>query len=115
MATGNLAPGNTLQNVANLLRPALLIGFLVAIRRAEASPQSEAGTVEFERWRKLLLQASVPLTMAIATAYGVGFAVDQPILVTLVGLLVAAALLAFVLFRSPWRGEQQDQGTSGAA
>jgi hypothetical protein len=31
--TGNLAPGNTLQNVGNLLKPALLIGFLVASRR----------------------------------------------------------------------------------
>jgi len=25
--TGNLAPGNTIQNVGNLLKPALLIGF----------------------------------------------------------------------------------------
>jgi hypothetical protein len=33
-ATGNLAPGNSLQNISNLLRPALLIGFLAASRRA---------------------------------------------------------------------------------
>jgi hypothetical protein len=115
VATGNLAPGNTLQNVANLLRPALLIGFLVAMRRVEASHQSEAWTVEFERWRKPLLQASAPVTMAIATAYGVGFAVGQPFLVTLVGVLVSAAILAFVLIRSPWYGKRQDQGASGVA
>ena len=114
VATGNLAPGNTLQNVANLLRPALLIGFLVALRRVEASPQSEAGTVEFERWRKPFLQASAPVTVAIATAYGVGFAVGQPFLVSSAGVLVAATILAFVLIRSPWHGKKQDQGASGA-
>ena len=114
VATGNLAPGNTLQNVANLLRPALLIGFLAAIRRVEASPQSEAGTVEFDLWRKPFLQASAPVTVAIATAYGVGFAVGQPFLVSLAGVLVSAAILAFVLIRSPWHGKEQDQGASGA-
>jgi 4-amino-4-deoxy-L-arabinose transferase-like glycosyltransferase len=115
VATGNLAPGNTLQNVANLLRPALLIGFLVAMRRVEASHRSEAWTVEFERWRRPLLQASAPVTMAIATAYGVGFAVGQPLLLTLVGVLVSAVILAFVLIQSPWHGQEQDQGAGGAA
>ena len=115
VATGNLAPGNTLQNVANLLRPALLIGFLVAMRRVEASHQSEAWTVEFERWRKPLLQASAPVTMAIATGYGVGFAVGQPFLLTLAGVLVSAAILAFVLIRSPWHGKEPEQSASEAA
>ncbi len=82
VATGNLAPGNTLQNAANLLRPALLIGFLAASRRAERSPDSEAGTPAFERWRRPLLQASAPVTIVIATAYGIGFAVGQPLLAT---------------------------------
>jgi 4-amino-4-deoxy-L-arabinose transferase-like glycosyltransferase len=41
---GNLAPGNTIQNISNLLRPALLIAFLAASRRAERSPDSEAHT-----------------------------------------------------------------------
>lgn len=49
--TGNLAPGNTIQNVSNLLRPALLIGILVAARRAEAKPDSEVRTPEFDKWR----------------------------------------------------------------
>src|SRR5215212_2804492 len=46
--SGNLAPGNTLQNVGNLLKPALLIGFLAASRRAERSPDSEAHTPGFD-------------------------------------------------------------------
>jgi hypothetical protein len=49
--SGNLAPGNTIQNVSNLLRPALLIAFLAASRRAERSPDSEAQTAGFDRWR----------------------------------------------------------------
>jgi hypothetical protein len=39
--TGNLAPGNTIQNVGNLLKPALLIGFLLPAggRNAPLTPK----------------------------------------------------------------------------
>jgi hypothetical protein len=114
VATGNLAPGNTLQNVANLVRPALLIGFLVASRRAGALPHPEAGTAGFDRWRMPLVQASAPVTISIATGYGVGFAMGQPLLATLVGILVGAAILAVVLIRSPWHGKERGQDASGA-
>jgi len=50
--SGKLAPGNTIQNISNLLRPALLIAFLAASRRAEHSPASEAQTPGFEQWRE---------------------------------------------------------------
>jgi hypothetical protein len=33
--SGNLAPGNTIQNISNLLRPALLIAFLATSRQAD--------------------------------------------------------------------------------
>jgi len=56
--TGNLAPGNTLQNVGNLLKPALLIGFLAASRRAEHSPDSEVHTSGFDTWRGPRIQAA---------------------------------------------------------
>ena len=56
--TGNLAPGNTLQNVGNLLKPALLIGFLAASRRAERSPDSEVHTQAFDTWRGPRIQAA---------------------------------------------------------
>jgi hypothetical protein len=39
--TGNLASGNTIHNVSNLLKPTLLIAFLAASRRAERSPGSK--------------------------------------------------------------------------
>ena len=63
-AAGNLAPGNTLQNAINLARAALLIGFLAASRRAESSPDSEAGSAAFARWRVPLLQAPAPVTIS---------------------------------------------------
>ena len=56
--SGNLAPGNTIQNISNLLRPALLIAFLAASRRAERSPASEARTPGFDQWREPRIRAA---------------------------------------------------------
>ena len=98
--TGNLAPGNTLQNVANLLKPALLIGFLVASRRAEHSPDSEVHTSAFDTWREPRIQAAGLMTGSVAAGFSVGFAIDQPVIGTLVGTLVGAGLVAFVIARS---------------
>ena len=98
--TGNLAPGNTLQNVGNLLKPALLIGFLVASRRAEHSPDSEVHTSGFDTWRGPRIQAAGLMTGSVAAGFSVGFAIDQPVIGTLVGTLVGAGLVAFVIARS---------------
>jgi 4-amino-4-deoxy-L-arabinose transferase-like glycosyltransferase len=98
--TGNLAPGNTLQNVGNLLKPALLIGFLVASRRAERSPDSEVHTSGFDTWRGPRIQAAGLMTGSVAAGFSVGFAIDQPVIGTLVGTLVGAGLVAFVIARS---------------
>jgi len=98
--TGNLAPGNTLQNVGNLLKPALLIGFLVANRRAEHSPDSEVYTSAFDTWREPRIQAAGLITGCVAAGFSVGFAIDQPVIGTLVGTLVGAGLAAFVIARS---------------
>ena len=100
-ATGNLAPGNSLQNVMNLAKPALLIWALRADRRADAGPDAEAGTVEFDRWRSPLLKVSGPLTASISTVYGLGFAVGQPWLLTLLGVAVGIGIVLFALNRSP--------------
>jgi hypothetical protein len=100
-ATGNLAPGNTLQNVLNLFKPALLIGILSLARRAEAAPGSETRTAEFGRWRAPLLQAAGPVTACVAAAFGLGFAIDRPVVVTLLGTLIAFAVTMVILQRSP--------------
>ena len=98
--TGNLAPGNTLQNVGNLLKPALLIGFLAASRRAEQSPDSEVHTSGFDTWRGPRIQAAGLITGCVAAGFSVGFAIDQPVIGTLVGTLVGAGVAAFVIARS---------------
>jgi Family of unknown function (DUF6790) len=103
VATGNLAPGNTIQNAANLIKPAFLIPLLVASRRAERFPNSEAQTPRFDLWRAPLLQASAVVTAIVATAFGIGFAFDEPLLVSALGAIAASASLAVILARSPTR------------
>ena len=94
--SGNLAPGNTIQNVSNLLRPALLIAFLAASRRAERSPDSEAQTAGFDQWCEPRIRAAGMMTGSVAAGFGAGFAIDLPLIGTLVGTLIGAGLAAFV-------------------
>ncbi len=101
LETGNLAPGNTLQNFANLIKPALLIGFLVACRRAERLPTSETSTVEFGTWRAPRVQAAGWMTAIAATGFGIGFALDQTLLATLVGVIVGSGVVALIISRAP--------------
>jgi hypothetical protein len=98
--SGNLAPGNTIQNISNLLRPALLIAFLAASRRAERSPASQAHTAGFERWREPRIRADGLITGTLAAGFGGGSAIELPVIGTLVGTLVGAGMAAFVLARA---------------
>jgi hypothetical protein len=97
---GNLAQGNTIQNIGNLLKPALLIGFLVSSRRAERSAESEAHTPGLNTWRGPRIQAAGLITGGVAAGFSVGFAVDQLMIGTLFGTLVGAAFAAFVITRA---------------
>jgi 4-amino-4-deoxy-L-arabinose transferase-like glycosyltransferase len=101
--TGNLAPGNTIQNVGNLLKPALLIGFLAASRRVERSPDSEAHTPRFDTWRRPRIQAAGLVTGSVAAGFGIGYATDQPVIGTLIGTLLGAGLATLVIARSGYR------------
>jgi hypothetical protein len=94
------SPGNTIQNVSNLLRPALLIAFLAASRRAERSPDSEAHTAGFEQWREPRTRAAGLMAGSVAAGFGAGFAIELPLIGTLVGTLVGAGLAAFVVARA---------------
>jgi hypothetical protein len=106
-ATGNLAPGNSLQNVSNLLKPALLIFFLAASRRADRAPDSEAGTATFEKWREPRGLAAGVLTGILATGYGLGFAIQQPILGSALGIIVGVAVVALIISRAPDEAAEQ--------
>ena len=76
--TGNLAPGNTIQNVGNLLKPALLIGFLAASRRAERSPDSKAHTPGFDTWRRPRIQAAGLVTGSVAAGFSPAMPLTSP-------------------------------------
>jgi hypothetical protein len=89
--TGNLSPGNTIQNISNLLKPALLILFLVASRRVDAS--ESAGNTELQdfSWRNPHLQAAGWLTGLASSGFAIGFALDTPAFATLLGTLAGGA------------------------
>ena len=59
---GNLAPGNSIQNIGNLLKPALLIPILIVSRRSEAE---EAGDLSFDPWRRTVLRTAGMVTAVV--------------------------------------------------
>ena len=73
-----LAPGNTLQNVSNLLRPVLLIGFLCCPSGGRsARSSSETTRPTFEAWRAPRVRAVGLMTVSVATGFGVGFGIGS--------------------------------------
>jgi hypothetical protein len=101
VTTGNMAPGNTIQNVANLIKPAFLVPLLVASRVAERSELSTAHTPQFERWRAPLLRSTAVVAAVVATAFGVGFALGRPVACSVVGTVLSGVLVAIILARAP--------------
>jgi hypothetical protein len=59
---GNLAAGNSLQNDANLLKPALLIPPLILSRRSNTAG---TGTVSFDRWRMTVIGSAGIVTAVV--------------------------------------------------
>ncbi|KAA3644895.1 MAG: hypothetical protein DWQ07_15955 [Chloroflexi bacterium] len=91
--TGNLAPGNTIQNIANLARPALLIFFLRASRKAEDAEPMDG------RWYVTHGQAVGWLTSLATTGFGVGFAFGAPAAGVTLGILAGAIFVWISLQR----------------
>jgi hypothetical protein len=49
-----------------------------------------------------LVQSSGFVIAIVATAFGLGFALGQPWLITLLGILLGIGVMARILIRSPW-------------
>jgi hypothetical protein len=97
--SGNLAPGNPIQNVSNLLRPALLIAsWLPADERSVRRFRSLH--IRIRAMARPKVRAAGLMTGCVAAGFGVGFAIDLPLIGTLVGTLVGAGLGAVVVARS---------------
>jgi hypothetical protein len=109
LATGNLAPGNTVQNIANLIKPVFLIPLLIALRRAERSPNSEALSPNFNKWRIPLLQIAAIVAVLVSTAFGLGYALGLLIPISVAGIICSIAITAIILARSP--AHRKTEGT----
>jgi hypothetical protein len=87
---GNLAPGNSIQNVANLLKPALLIPMLIVSRRSEPVGARDPS---FDRWRMRIVGAAGVVTAVVGTGFGIGFSLERAVPVTLVAAVLAAGIV----------------------
>ena len=94
---GNLAAGNSLQNVGNLLKPAVLIAVLASSRRSESVP---AGALSFNRWRKPVIGTAGMITAVVGTGFAIGFWSERVVIATLVAALLAAGIAAWSAKRS---------------
>ncbi|MDX1436343.1 MAG: DUF6790 family protein [Anaerolineales bacterium] len=90
--TGNLAPGNTLINLTNLGRPALMIYLLWALRREERDGGTEAGSPEFLYWQSSEAALGGITGAAVGIGLGIGLAVNQPTIGLVAGLIIGTAL-----------------------
>lgn len=87
--TGNLAPGNTLQNVSNLLDPALLIAFSwLAARSTDADAESPA----FQEWQRRQQPVAGMAAAGVGMGFGLGYALGLLLPLTLLGALAGVAL-----------------------
>ena len=97
-ATGNLAPGNTIQNVGNVTDPVLLIGLTwLAARRDDP----DADSPEFERWQQRQRPIAMLGAAGIGTGFGIGFAVGGLLLWTVVGAAVGLVIGVRISRRLP--------------
>jgi hypothetical protein len=87
---GNLAPGNSIQNVGNLLKPALLLAVLIVSRRSE---RLEMGTLS-DRWRMRVVGTAGMVTAVVGTGFAIGYALELVVPATLIAAVLAAGIVA---------------------
>ena len=88
-ATGNLSPGNTIQNLGNLLDPILLIGLTwLASRNTESDRESPA----FLQWQGQQQPIAGMAAAGLGTGFGIGFAIGGILLWTLIGTIAGVGI-----------------------
>ena len=98
---GNLAAGNSIQNIANLLKPALLIPLLIVSRRSE--PDGVQGP-SFDRWRMSIVGVAGVATALVGTGFGVGSSLELAVPATLIAALLVSGLTTRSATRQPPAG-----------
>ena len=86
---GNLAPGNTIQNLGNLLDPVLLIS-LTWLANYTTDPDAESPA--FMRWQMRQQPIAGMAAAGIGTGFGVGFAVGGLLMWTLIGTFIGVGI-----------------------
>jgi hypothetical protein len=92
--TGNLAPGNTLQNISNLAKPTLLIIFLLRLKK------SSKGEDDLGNWHKSHAEAVGLMTALVSLGFGIGFAIESPVFGSLIGMIIGSGLVYIRIKRS---------------
>jgi hypothetical protein len=87
----NLAAGNSIQNVANLLKPALLIPMLIVSRRSEPTG---TGALSFDRWRMTVVGSAGMATAVVGTGFGIGSSLELAVPATSAAPVAAAGIVA---------------------
>jgi hypothetical protein len=111
--TGNLSPGNTLINITNLGRPALLIFFLRRLRKAERTPSSASSEEAFIRWQRAQASLSGASGAGVGVGLGTGMVVNLPLLGLALGLVGGLVLGVTQARQSPAAGGQGDPSPIG--
>jgi hypothetical protein len=92
-ATSNLSPGNTIQNLGNLLDPILLIGLTwLASRTTDPDAESPA----FLRWQLRQQPIAGMAAAGIGIGYGIGYAHSSLLLWTIAGTLIGITFGIFL-------------------
>lgn len=86
---GNLAPGNTIQNIGNILDPVLLIG-LAWLSSRVADPDAESP--DFLRWQLRQQPIAAWSAAGVGTGFAIGFFVDGIFLWTTIAALVSIGI-----------------------
>lgn len=92
--SGNLAPGNSIQILGNLVKPALLVPLLFMSRRAEVGGVAPPS---FNERRGAVAQTAGAVTGVVGGGFGLGFALDQVLPATflaVVGAVIVTSLSA---------------------
>jgi hypothetical protein len=89
---GNLAPGNSIQNVGNLLKPALLIAVLILSRSLGVAATR---MLSFDRWRMRVVGAAGIVTAVVGSGFAIGFATERVIPATVIAAVLAAGIVAW--------------------
>lgn len=101
--TGNLAAGNTVQNAANVLKPAVLIWLLLAIRRSASAEGHAEEPALLGPWHDTAVTAAAQATAVVSATFSLGYAVNQPAIGAALGSLLAAAAIAHAVSRAARR------------